>query len=140
VAEDKMLEVGRVCVKIAGRDAGMKCVIVDVKGSKYTIDGQTRRREVNGLHLEPLAEKVDIKKGASHADVAKALLGLKIECKESKPRKPAARPKKVRKAKVKAPKVKAKVEAKPKEVKAGAKEEKPKEEAKAPAKESEAKK
>ena len=146
-----MLEVGRICVKIAGRDSGKKCVIVDIEGSKYVIDGQTRRRKVNGLHLEPIAEKVDLKKGASHDDVVKVLKALKIECKESKPRTSAPRPKRVRKAKVKTPKVKkAKTEVKtekksePKEVKAEVKaEEKPKAEPKKeakPAKEPEAKK
>jgi len=25
-----MIEIGRLCVKIAGRDAGLKCVIVDI--------------------------------------------------------------------------------------------------------------
>ncbi|MFQ5620841.1 MAG: hypothetical protein ACE5FT_03285 [Candidatus Nanoarchaeia archaeon] len=120
-----MLEIGRVCIKIAGRDAGMKCVIVDIDGDSYVIDGQTRRRKVNGLHLEPLTDKVDVKKGASHTDAVKALKGLGIDCKESKPRKAAERPRKVRK--VKAPKVKKEVKAEPKEVK----KEKPKEEKKA---------
>lgn len=123
-----MLTIGRVCVKIAGRDAGKKCVIVDTKDNRYEVDGQTRRRFVNGAHLEPTAETLDVKKGASHADVAKAFKALGVECAQTKAKKVADKPKKVRKAK-------AKPEAKPKAAKAekkeAPKEEKPKAEAKA---------
>jgi len=43
---------GRICVKTAGRDAGLKCVIVDVLDDKFVlIDGETRRRKCNILHL-----------------------------------------------------------------------------------------
>jgi large subunit ribosomal protein L14e len=92
--------VGRVCVKLAGRDAGKRCVIVDVKDvHTVMIDGETRRRFCNVKHLEPLAEKLDIAKGASHADVATALKQLGVEARESKPKKTAARPKRIRKAK-----------------------------------------
>jgi large subunit ribosomal protein L14e len=92
--------VGRVCVKLAGRDAGKRCIIVDVKDAHTVmIDGETRRRLCNVKHLEPLAEKIDIAKGASHADVAAAFKGLGVEARESKPKKAAARPKRIRKAK-----------------------------------------
>ena len=50
-----MLTVGRLCIKIAGRDAGKQCVIVDVLDhNKVLIDGLTRRRPCNILHLEPM--------------------------------------------------------------------------------------
>lgn len=135
-----MLDVGRVCVKIAGRDAGLTCVIVDVSHGKIEIDGQTRRRKVNPLHVEPLAKTVNIKKGASHADVVKALKALGVECVERKAKKAGAKPTKVRgKKEAKAPKKEAKVAktepkaAKP-EVKAAPKEQpKAKEPAKASA-------
>jgi len=69
-----MVDIGRVCVKIAGRDAGKKCVVVDVLGKEMVmIDGETRRRKCNLAHIEPLDKKVDIKKGASHEDVMAAL-------------------------------------------------------------------
>lgn len=114
-----MLDVGRVCVKIAGRDANLKCVIVDVKDGRYEIDGQTRRRWVNGMHLEPTKETVDVKKGASHADVVKAFKGLGIELVEKKSKKAADKPKRVKKAKVKETKKPAKAKkAEPKTAKA----------------------
>ena len=61
--EFKMMEVGRLCLKKAGRDAGGKCVIIDMVDNKTAlIDGQTRRRNCNLAHLEPLSETLDIKK------------------------------------------------------------------------------
>ena len=72
-----MVDIGRVCVKIAGRDAGKKCVIVDVLGKEMVmIDGETRRRKCNIAHIEPLDKKVDIKKGASHEEVLAALKSI----------------------------------------------------------------
>jgi len=72
-----MVDIGRVCVKIAGRDAGKKCVVVDVLGKEMVmIDGETRRRKCNLAHIEPLDKKVDIKKGASHEEVMAALKNI----------------------------------------------------------------
>jgi len=49
-----MYEIGRICIKIAGRDAGRECVIVDVLKDKFMlIDGNVRRRKCNVIHLEP---------------------------------------------------------------------------------------
>jgi large subunit ribosomal protein L14e len=90
-------EVGRLCVKIAGRDANKICVIVEVLGNNMVlVDGETRRRKCNMLHLEPLSKTVDIKKGASHAEVKKALASLNIEVLETKPKKDVPRQKKVK--------------------------------------------
>ena len=92
------MEIGRLCVKIAGRDAGKKCVIVDVlEGNFVLVDGATRRKRCNILHLEPLNEVLKIKKGASHADVAKEFKKLGIEVSETKAKKAAAKPTKKRK-------------------------------------------
>lgn len=96
------MEIGKLCVKIAGRDAGKKCVIVDVLEDHFVmIDGATRRRKCNIMHLEPLGESIKIKKGASHADVAKEFKKLKLEVFETKPKKSVERPKKQRKVKEK---------------------------------------
>tara|TARA_Y100000310_G_scaffold345519_1_gene465928 strand:+ start:24736 stop:25260 length:525 start_codon:yes stop_codon:yes gene_type:complete len=93
--EGKMIEVGRICVKTAGRDAGLKCVIVDVLNDKFVlIDGETRRRKCNVFHLEPLKEVVKIKKNASHDDVKKEFEKLGLKVRETKPK-----PKKERQAK-----------------------------------------
>ncbi|MBW2970024.1 50S ribosomal protein L14e [Candidatus Woesearchaeota archaeon] len=81
-----MIEVGRVCLKIAGRDAGLKCVVVDVLDNFVLIDGQTRRRKCNPVHLEPLDQKLDIEKGASHEQVVSAFKELKIKIVDRKPK------------------------------------------------------
>ena len=81
-----MYSIGRLCVKIAGRDAGRYCLVVDEKDGRVLIDGQTRRRTVNTAHLEPLGKEAKIKKGASHKEVVKALKDLGIEVEEQKPK------------------------------------------------------
>ncbi|MBT4804796.1 50S ribosomal protein L14e [Candidatus Woesearchaeota archaeon] len=118
-------EIGRICVKIAGRDAGRKCVVVENVDDKFVmIDGNVRRKKVNIKHLEPLAETVEIKDKASHEDVKAAFdkLGLAVWDKKSK--KPTERPKKVRKVKKKVVEEKSKKEqkAEKKEAKAEKKE------------------
>jgi large subunit ribosomal protein L14e len=97
-----MIDVGRLCVKTAGRDAGLKCVIVDVIDDNFVlIDGETRRRKCNILHLEPLDKVLDIRKGASHEQVAKAFeaAGYGVFAPKTKPKK-ALRPRKARKSKL----------------------------------------
>jgi len=91
-----MFRVGRVCVKIAGRDAGKKCVILKhLEGKYYLIDGETRRRKCNTLHLEPLDEVLDIKENASHEEVMNALgLTPKENKKRNKSEKPVKKSKK----------------------------------------------
>jgi len=86
-----MFEVGRICIKLAGRDAGEKCVVVEkLKDHLVLIDGLTRRRKCNINHLEPLAEKIAIKSKASHADIVSAFskLGITIKDKKKKEKKP----------------------------------------------------
>lgn len=93
-----MIEIGRLCVKIAGRDAGKKCVIIDILDNRFVmIDGETRRRKCNILHIEPLSQKTEIKKNASHEDVAKALKELGIEARQTKPKPKTQKPKAKRK-------------------------------------------
>ena len=84
-----VMEVGRVCVKIAGRDAGKKCVILQVIDKNFVlIDGQTRRKRANMLHLEPLAEVLDIKENASESEVEKAFKSLGVEIVRTKKKTP----------------------------------------------------
>ncbi len=80
-----MLQIGRICVKTAGRDAGQLAVIVDILDHKQVlIDGQTRRRKCSVLHLEPTSKMVDIAKGAAHGTIVSALKSLGIEVVERK--------------------------------------------------------
>lgn len=100
-----MFDIGRVCVKIAGRDAGLKCVVVQVLDGNYVmIDGETRRRKCNTAHLEPMDQVLDIGENASHLQVAKA---LGMEPKKASQKQKAEKPKAVRKV-TKRPKKEAK--------------------------------
>ena len=73
------IEVGRVCVKLNGRETGQNCVIVDVIDKNFVLVtgpkklSGVRRRRTNVKHLEPTEDTIDIKKGASDDDVAKAI-------------------------------------------------------------------
>ena len=91
-----MFEVGRICVKIAGRDARKKCVVVETIDSKFVlIDGETRRRKCNVAHLEPLDTTVEIPSGADNETLVTALKDAGIVCnlkKESK-KQPQPKPK-----------------------------------------------
>ena len=70
-----VIEVGRVCVKLRGREAGRKCVVVDIIDENFVlIDGDVKRRRVNIKHIEPLPQRLEIKAGASTEEVIKAML------------------------------------------------------------------
>ena len=66
-------------MKLSGREAGGKCVIIDVVDKSFVfITGPkkvtgVRRRRVNINHVEPLQDKIEIKRGASDEDVSEAL-------------------------------------------------------------------
>ena len=97
-----IFEVGRVCVKIAGRDAGRTCVVVEAVGNGYVIvDGDVRRKKVNIKHLDPMDTTVAIKSRAAHDDVKKAFEKLGLSTWETKAKKAAARPMKHKKVKAK---------------------------------------
>jgi large subunit ribosomal protein L14e len=89
------IEVGRICVKIVGREAGKKCIIVDVVDKNFvlitgpkSVSGIKRRR-VNISHLEPTSEKIEIKRGTTDEEIAEALKTAgKLE-EMAKPVKPA---------------------------------------------------
>jgi large subunit ribosomal protein L14e len=82
-----MYEIGRLCVKTAGRDARNKCVIIEILNDNYVlIDGQTRRKKCNIDHLEPIDKVIKIKKGAAHSEVVEALKKEGIEVIEKKPK------------------------------------------------------
>lgn len=91
------LEVGRVVMKIAGREAGKYAVVIKPPGKEKTeknfvvITGPklltgVKRRKCNIEHLEPLPYMLEIKEDASDEDVIEAFkkagliekLGLKL--------------------------------------------------------------
>ena len=66
-------------IELKGREAGSRCVIVDVVDRNYVIvTGPpevtgVRRRRVNMSHLQPLDEVVEISRNASDENIAKLL-------------------------------------------------------------------
>jgi large subunit ribosomal protein L14e len=73
------LSVGRVCVKLVGREAGSKCIVVDVVDKNFVLVtgpkevSGVRRRRCNVGHVEPTEALIKISKGASDEKVAEAL-------------------------------------------------------------------
>ncbi len=132
------MDVGQLCMKIAGRDAGKGGVVLDVIDEQYVmLDGEVRRRKCNINHLEPLKTKMKIAKNASRDVVIKEFDKLGIKLAERKPRKPTKRQRKQKvdkkvDKKQGAPKAESKKAAKPKKEKASSKD---KAEKAAPAKE-----
>lgn len=100
-----LFEIGSLAVKIAGRDAGKTCVIIDKLDELFVlIDGQTRRRKCNIKHLEPLAQTLKIKKNASHEEIKAEFKKLGLEVLDTKPKEKKERPRKKRKEKLEAKK------------------------------------
>ncbi len=93
------IEVGRICVKTHGREAGQRCVVVDIVDENFVlVTGPkqltgVRRRRTNVRHLEPTPEKIQIKTGVNDDDLLK-IMG------DGKPKEPLAA-KSGRKAKTK---------------------------------------
>jgi len=73
------IEIGRICIKVTGRESGQKCVIVDlidknfvlVTGPKEVSGIKRRRSNVN--HIEVTEAVINIDRGASDADIVKTL-------------------------------------------------------------------
>ncbi len=79
------LEIGQVCVKTAGKEAGSICVIVDKLDENFVlIDGNVKRRKCNVLHLKTLDKKIDIKKNDSAETIKRELKAFGFEIKEKK--------------------------------------------------------
>jgi|TARA_B100001971_G_C18243476_1_gene572542 large subunit ribosomal protein L14e len=70
------LNIGRICIKSVGKEAGMKCVIVSIMDDHFALVDSTfvRRRRCNLKHLIPTNDSIDLKDGASTKDVEKALI------------------------------------------------------------------
>jgi len=72
-------DVGRICVKLSGREAGKKCVVLDIVDKNFAlITGppkltDIKRRRVNIQHIEATPERIEIKKGATDEEVAKSV-------------------------------------------------------------------
>ena len=84
------IEVGRICIKTRGREAGRRCVIVDIIDKNFVlVTGPksltgVRRRRANINHLNPTEEKINIRRGASDEEVLQALKEAEEEKKSEK--------------------------------------------------------
>jgi large subunit ribosomal protein L14e len=73
------IEIGRICIKQAGREQGKKCVIVDTMDKSFIlVTGPknltgVKRRRVNLEHMSVLEDKVEVRRGASDEEVTQAL-------------------------------------------------------------------
>jgi len=72
--------IGRVVVKLTGREAGKTCVIIDKLDDNFVlIDGNVKRRKCNINHLEFTDKIIDIKKDVSTEEVLDAMRKAGIE-------------------------------------------------------------
>ncbi|MFH0748449.1 MAG: 50S ribosomal protein L14e [Candidatus Bathyarchaeota archaeon] len=73
------LDIGQICVKKLGREAGKKCVIVDIIDQSFVlVTGPKvltgiKRRRANIKHLEPTDGKLNLSKNASDEMVVAAV-------------------------------------------------------------------
>ena len=82
-----VLDIGRVCMKIAGRDSNKIAVVIKKLDDNHVlIEGNVRRKKCNIKHLEPLNKILKIK-GEETGDNIRELLekeGFKIDKKGQK--------------------------------------------------------
>jgi large subunit ribosomal protein L14e len=73
------VEVGRICVKITGREAGRKCIVLNIIDENFALITGPRkvsgvkRRQVNISHIEPTEVKIDIMREATDEEIVQAL-------------------------------------------------------------------
>jgi len=73
------IEPGKIGVKIKGREAGKRCVIVEVIDKNYVLVtgppsvNKLRRRRSNVKHLEVTENTIEIKRGAEDSEIAESL-------------------------------------------------------------------
>ena len=58
-----LMDVGRVCVKTRGKEAGKKCVITELIDKKFVVIAGpgVKKRKCNIAHLEPTPKVIDVK-------------------------------------------------------------------------------
>ena len=74
-----LYEIGRICVKTMGREAGSLCVVIEKKDESYVLVTGPRqlsgvkRRNCNIRHLEPLETMLTIAADADDEAIEKAI-------------------------------------------------------------------
>ncbi len=100
------MNVGRICIKISGREAGKTCVIIEKNDDNFvTIIGEVKKRKCNIKHLDPTKTVLD-------GDLEKEFEKLGFTLFSSKPKQETIKPKKERNAKTNKPAKKEKKETK----------------------------
>jgi large subunit ribosomal protein L14e len=71
----KAIDVGSVCIKTTGREAGEKAVVLEILGpTMVTIIGpKVRKRKCNILHLLPTGKKIEVNSKITQKEVAKMI-------------------------------------------------------------------
>jgi large subunit ribosomal protein L14e len=73
------IQIGRICIKTKGREAGKKCIIIDIIDKSFLlITGPkalsgVKRRRVNLNHVRPLDELLQISKGAEDEEIMRVI-------------------------------------------------------------------
>lgn len=69
------MDIGRVCLKVKGREQGEKCVVLDVIDRNFVIvvGPNVKRRRVNMNHIIPLEEAVELQRNATDEEAIAAL-------------------------------------------------------------------
>ncbi len=73
-----IMEVGRVCIKTTGKNAGKKVVVLklDNKKNKALVEGiNVKRKKCNIRHLFPTKEKINVTENSSREEIIKAIKG-----------------------------------------------------------------
>jgi large subunit ribosomal protein L14e len=73
------IDIGRICIKLTGREAGKKCIIVDIVDRNFVLVtgpkqlNGVKRRRVNVSHIETTERKLNIRRGETDEELIKAL-------------------------------------------------------------------
>jgi large subunit ribosomal protein L14e len=69
------MDIGRVCLKVKGREQGERCVVLDVVDRNFVIvvGPNVKRRRVNMNHIRPLDEVVSLQRNATDEEAIAAL-------------------------------------------------------------------
>ncbi|MDP2666736.1 MAG: 50S ribosomal protein L14e [Candidatus Diapherotrites archaeon] len=71
-----LFEIGRVCYKSSGRDAGKKIVVVGALKDGFVLaEGARTKRKCNVRHLIPTEKKVKLAADYTHKDITDMLKG-----------------------------------------------------------------
>jgi large subunit ribosomal protein L14e len=95
-----IFEIGRVCVKIAGKDSGKLCVIADrIDDNFVIIDGNLKRKKCNIKHLEPTEKKLNIDKNSTTNEIYEEMEKSNIKVRTKKAKAASEKPKRIKKEK-----------------------------------------